>query len=121
MPELYVPHDWLWSCLSERRKVPDKGAAESGRIAPTHLPVEHCLPHILLRNSNKRVFTPVLPRQDARWQRAGDQTRDFKSAHADFLHFCLAFISSTSPRETAGVLLNTLVRELLIPGKRLRH
>lgn len=99
MSDLYVPHDWLWSCLSERRKVADKGAAELWRIAPTHLPQEQPLPSPSspLEMATKCVFTPfALRQQDARWQMSRQYKKTFRAC-SDFLRSRLAFITPTLP------------------------
>lgn len=55
------------AAYQREEKVPDKGSAESWRIAPTHLPWEHFFP-LLFGNGDKTCIYPVLPQQDARWQ-----------------------------------------------------
>lgn len=71
--------------------------------------------------ATKGVFTPVLPKQGARWQRAGDQTRLLEAARRLLKPVWLLSLrlSPVSATETAGVLLNTCVCESFVSDKRL--
>lgn len=113
LSDLWVPHDWLWSCLSERRKVADKGTAESSRIVPTHLPGEHFFSSFSLENGNKTCiysFAAATGCTTLANEKTIKQKTFFRAqtSYTPVWLLSLFLFYQVSTGETAGVLLNTL-------------
>lgn len=82
------------AAYQREEKVPDKGSAESWRIAPTHLPWEHFFPTSLWK-WRQNLYLPCAAATGCTLANEHTIKQKTLKACSDFWHSCLAFITPT--------------------------